>query len=140
MKCESCGTQVKSDEKPQNKSHIESNPEQNAINASSPFAKNLPEIHKNHNSAYMVDLLLTFLGWITAVIGLIFGIYSFISAYKSALFSISKSIVFFSSLPGLGVAISGLVLVAIGQLTKSTTENSDYIKEILISLSNSEKA
>ena len=78
-----------------------------------------------YGTARTVAVFISFLGWVGFVIGVLAAIISVVSVLPYRAISILEI------LPGLGMAVSGLFLVAAGQVTRATVDNSDQTREIL---------
>jgi len=80
----------------------------------------------HYKVARIVVALMSFLGWIVCIISI--GI-----AVKAAMSSSNYGYEFalFASVPGLIGALGGLLMVAMGQLTRATLDSADYSGEML---------
>jgi len=74
--------------------------------------------HSEYSTARKISMLISFLGWVVFAGGVI-----------AAFSGMARGLL--TSLPGLGIAVSGLFLVAAGQVTRATVDNADHTREIL---------
>ena len=82
--------------------------------------------------ATAIAFFLSFAGWVLVIAGTIFTLWGI-----SVSSEVSKDIPFMvASLPGIGIAVCGLVLIAAAQVTKATVDNADHTREILKLLKN----
>lgn len=79
-------------------------------------------------TARMVSKFISFLGWVVFTIGIIVVFASMASNQQSIFGDASTYLVL---LPGLATVVSGLFLVAAGQVTRATVDNADHTREIL---------
>jgi len=92
------------------------------------------EYESDYKTARGIASLISFLGWVSVAIGVILALTIFIGL-SSQRYGVAESI-FISLLPSIGLVISGLFLVAAGQVTRATVDNADHTREILIHLKN----
>jgi len=78
--------------------------------------------------ARKVAKFLSFLGWVVFVIGVIAAFAGLVAGTQAPY---SDGVSLLALLPGIGVAVSGLFLVAAGQVTRATVDNADHTREIL---------
>ena len=83
--------------------------------------------HSNYEVARAVAQFISFLGWIVFGIGIIAAVVILVDAQSRY----GGGISILSMLPGFGIAISGVFLVAAGQVTRATVDNADHTREIL---------
>ena len=84
-------------------------------------------------------MFISFLGWLVfagGVIAVFAGVIAAFAGMASGLQSqyrggVSILALLPALLPGLGIEVSGLLLVAAGQLTRATVDNADHTREIL---------
>ena len=74
-----------------------------------------------------VATFISFLGWLFFVAGLLSALAGLASGFQDGYGGVS----IIAMLPGLGIAVSGLFLVASGQVTRATVDNADHTREIL---------
>lgn len=93
------------------------------------IASNKPEGYQSdYDVARKISEFISFLGWVVFAIGVTTAFICLISGTQSRY---GEAVSFLAILPGLGVAISGLFLVAAGQVTRATVDNADHTREIL---------
>jgi len=81
-----------------------------------------------YETARKVSMFISFIGWVVFVGGIIAAFSGMASGLQSR-YGGGVSILAF--LPGLGIAVYGLFLVAAGQVTRATVDNADHTREIL---------
>lgn len=78
-----------------------------------------PEYNSDYGAARGLSGFISGVGWFVVVIGIL-----------TALAGIDEGSVL-AILPGLGLAVSGIIVVAAGQVTRATVDNADHTREIL---------
>ena len=81
-----------------------------------------------YETARKVSMFISFLGWVVFAGGVIAAFAGMASGLQSRY---SGGVSILAVLPGLGIAVSGLFLVAAGQATRATVDNADHTREIL---------
>ena len=81
-----------------------------------------------YETARKISMLISFLGWLVFASGVIAALAGMGGGLRS---DYGGGISIIAFLPGLGIAVSGLFLVAAGQVTKATVDNADHTREIL---------
>lgn len=81
-----------------------------------------------YGTARTVSIFISFLGWVVFVGGLI-AAFTGMTGGLQGRYSGEVSTV--ALLPGIGMAVAGLFLVAAGQVTRATVDNADHTREIL---------
>jgi hypothetical protein len=84
--------------------------------------------NSDYGAARKVSMFISFLGWLVFAIGLIAAIGG-IAAGGNSRYGNEMSLI--AMFPGIGIAVSGLFLVAGGQVTRATVDNADHTREIL---------
>ena len=80
-----------------------------------------------YETARKVAMFISFLGWLLFAAGILSAFAGFASGFQDGYGGVS----IIAMLPGLGIAVSGLFLVASGQVTRATVDNADHTREIL---------
>ncbi|HFE38745.1 MAG TPA: hypothetical protein ENK06_10080 [Gammaproteobacteria bacterium] len=101
----------------------------NSNNTSS--TKNSYTSRSDYEVARKVSRFISFLGWVVFALGIIVAFAGFVNGVQSR-YGGGVSII--GMLPGLGITVSGLFLVAAGQVTRATVDNADHTREILNTL------
>lgn len=83
----------------------------------------------NYETAIFVSGIITFVGWLVVAIGIL--VTGFGLASLSKMYSINFASFIGVAVPGIGGIISGLFLVAVGQVVKATVDNADHTRQIL---------
>lgn len=80
-----------------------------------------------YGTARFVSFFISFLGWVAFVVGII----AAFASMGSLQLKYGAGVSVLALLPGLGISISGLFLVAAGQVTRATVDNADNTRQIL---------
>ena len=82
-----------------------------------------------YETARVISKFMSFIGWLFFAAGI------FSSAFAGTVSSLQSDYnggtIILALLPGLGLTVSGLFLVAAGQVTRATVDNADHTREIL---------
>ncbi|WP_139163814.1 hypothetical protein [Desulfoluna spongiiphila] len=81
-------------------------------------------IESNYGTALSISALMSTIGWLIVVIGLVAIVIGFSEGSRSG-------VSFIAALPGIGMSISGFFLVACAQVTRAVVDNADQTREIL---------
>lgn len=87
-------------------------------------SSNAAAYKSDYETARKVAMVISALGWIIVAVGVV-------AAIALAAQSRYGDSAFMLALPGLALSISGLFLVAGGQVTRATVDNADHTREIL---------
>jgi len=98
----------------------------NSSSASS--SKNISTYQSNYGVARKISKFLSFIGWLVFAIGVVFALAGLASGTQS---QYGEGVTLLALLPGIGISISGLFLVAAAQVTRATVDNADHTREIL---------
>jgi len=78
-----------------------------------------PEYNSDYGAARGISSFISGVGWVVVVIGVLIALAGAGQGYALAI------------LPGLGLAVAGIIVVASGQVTRAAVDNADHTREIL---------
>lgn len=87
-----------------------------------------PLYRSEYETARKVSMFISFLGWLVFAGGVMAAFAGIASGLQSRY---GGGVSILALLPGLGIAVSGLYLVAAGQVTRAIVDNADHTREIL---------
>ncbi len=96
--------------------------------SSTSSVKSTGAYQSNYGVARKISKFLSFIGWLVFAIGVVFSLAGLASGAQSPY---GGSVTLLALLPGIGISISGLFLVAAAQVTRATVDNADHTREIL---------
>ncbi len=103
-------------------------PSETTNSSSVSSVKNTGACQSDYEVARKISKFLSFLGWLVFAVGVIAAIAGLVSGTQSRY---GGGVSLLALLPGLGISVSGLFLVAAGQVTRATVDNADHTREIL---------
>lgn len=104
------------------KATASSSPRQSSQTSSvsaSPIASGRPEYNSDYGAARGISSFISGVGWFVVIIGIFIALAG--TGQGSAL----------AILPGIGLAVAGIIVVASGQVTRAAVDNADHTREIL---------
>lgn len=90
--------------------------------------RNTSVVQSDYTTARKIAMFISFLGWIVFAGGIIAAFVGMESGLQSRY---GGGVSILATLPGFSIAVSGLFLVAAGQVTRATVDNADHTREIL---------
>jgi len=82
----------------------------------------------DYGVARKVSIFISFLGWVVFAVGVLAAFAGLVGELRSPY---GNNISIGILLSGIGIAVSGLFLIAAGQVTRATVDNADHTREIL---------
>jgi len=101
----------------------------NESHANSSAHSSAANYQSQYGAARTVSMFISFLGWAVFAGGIIAAIAGFAGMGSGGRYGGGVSLL--ALLPGLGMAVAGLFLVAAGQVTRATVDSADHTREIL---------
>lgn len=80
-----------------------------------------------YDVARLISKVMAFFGWLLVLVGLAAGALGIAAGIEAR----GGGMSILGILPGLGIAVAGLLLVAAGQVTRAMVDNADHTREIL---------
>jgi len=100
-------------------------------NVSKKSVSKFKKLKTNYETTKFITAIIVFFGWLIVALG-----FAAVVAGVSTGINTKLSVALVSSLPGIGIIVSGLFLVALGQVIVATVDNADQTREILNILRN----
>jgi len=122
FRCGACNTDVEF-------VYIEQYPESDFTSPDSDIDHPKPVYESEYRAARAISSLLSFVGWLLFVAGIIAALQGVSVAWRVPEFSVLTM-----AIPGIGISLGGLVAVAAAQVTRATVDNADHTREILVLL------